>query len=558
MNSKIEEIVLKYANSVIVFLFLSVLVTSTRFLFGYSFLHNTFWIALFGTAIFLIFSTKNGGIFRKILSGFVYSLVLFLMIYSSCSLASRYLDSSFDGRDYHMDDLFVIKNGWNPVSFKMLNPQDQLYSRYYRMYYFTKGVEIYQTVLYDFFDKIEYAKGIIFVLASAVIIYGYIVFRRVFNLNPIVALFVSLSVVLNPVVICQTLNYYIDGNSYLLFCCVVFLSLILIKKNSIALILAYVFSFALFSSSKLTSFVYGFVWIFGMFLIWMWLGKLRSGNNLIILSVLGFLISVFVFCFNPFITTIRDGMPILFPIQHDYDALLKLNMPENLLYKNRVERLVLGVFSESSTERIMGTSSRLKIPFSVQPGELFSFANPDTIMGGWGAWAGGIFILFMFGFVYMICKNNYSIETKLSLLCFFAILLSCLSTPIPNNSRFTPQVWLLFVFGLVAILQYGSKIMRIVSILVGLFLIINIYSLSETYIRYNRAYTDRVRAKTQELLEYSKNNKVYFKPKYFYSEQIRLKEAGVRFDAFGSSNMCVKPVRIFEKEFPDMSVYSCP
>lgn len=195
MNSKIEEIVLKYANSVIVFLFLSVLVTSTRFLFGYSFLHNTFWIALFGTAIFLIFSTKNGGIFRKILSGFVYSLVLFLMIYSSCSLASRYLDSSFDGRDYHMDDLFVIKNGWNPVSFKMLNPQDQLYSRYYRMYYFTKGVEIYQTVLYDFFDKIEYAKGIIFVLASAVIIYGYIVFRRVFNLNPIVALFVSLSVV---------------------------------------------------------------------------------------------------------------------------------------------------------------------------------------------------------------------------------------------------------------------------------------------------------------------------------------------------------------------------
>lgn len=116
-------------------------------------------------------------------------------------------------------------------------------------------------------------------------------------------------------------------------------------------------------------------------------------------------------------------MPILFPIQHDYDALLKLNMPENLLYKNRVERLVLGVFSESSTERNMGTSSRLKIPFSVQPGELFSFANPDTIMGGWGAWAGGIFILFMFGFVYMICKNNYSIETKLSLLCFFAFLL---------------------------------------------------------------------------------------------------------------------------------------
>jgi hypothetical protein len=248
--------------------------------------------------------------------------------------------------------------------------------------------------------------------------------------------------------------------------------------------------------------------------------------------------------------------PLFYPVSSDLLKLAHENMPEDMFHKSRVERLVLSLFAVGSTNRDVGTVTFYKIPFMLEPGEMIPFVNPDIITGGFGPFVSGVLVLIMVFFVYLIVRNSYDRRLRLLLYCFFIILLTCLSTPIPNNARFTPQVWLLFVFGVACMMAVrGSPVfLGWVSIF---FLYLNIWYISESYIRYARVYTERNLQDLAYLATYSRKNPLYLELIYFYSVRVRLREAGVVFIPVPQGWTCPGQERIFKTNFPEMKLYSC-
>ncbi len=114
--------------------------------------------------------------------------------------AIHYFDTSWDGQGYHQEAIYLLKNGWNPIS-----SESNAFHQWIDVY--QKGNEIIQANIYLITNKIEAGKLLNIVLVY-IAFFVFWSFLDTLKLKKSYCFFISFVAVFNPVVFTQVFTYY--------------------------------------------------------------------------------------------------------------------------------------------------------------------------------------------------------------------------------------------------------------------------------------------------------------------------------------------------------------
>lgn len=413
---------------------LLLIVSNLSFLLGFDLNLLNLTISLLITLFVLFFIIKNN-------RDFIVSLgVASIVVLISYALATNFYDISYDGQGYHQETIYLLKNGWNPVH-EEAHPFRSWVNHY------QKGNEIMQANIYLLTNQIESVKAIGLILMYVAFSLSFS-FLNLLPMKRIYQLLIAVVVVFNPVVFTQVFTNYIDANWYLTL--VISISSLLIyfaNRERIALIV-FILSSVIFCSLKLTSipvFIVISVFVFSYHLFFYKKKMLMPFLMIFIFSVL---------CnIHPFITNVQKGYHFLHPFAGDQKTdILNQNIPKVLLNHNRIERILISLFSKPNNDRAITLNDTLKIPFSFDKSQLFLIY--DTRLSGFGFWFSGLLVITSLLMIYLLVTKNNGINKKTFLWVVFALFCTILINPAAWWARLSPQIWLfpvvIIVFGLLA------------------------------------------------------------------------------------------------------------
>lgn len=383
------------------------------------------------------------------------SMIIIFMAYQA---AITYFDTSWDGQGYHQETVYLLKNGWNPIL-----EASNAFRFWVNLY--QKGNEILQANIYMITDKIESGK-----LLNIVLIYiAFFVFWSFLDtlkVKIIYRLLLSFIVVFNPVVFSQVFTYYIDGNWYLTLVISFSSLLTYFSQKKLQDIIIFVLSSVVFCSLKFSSIPIFIVFSFFALLYHYFTQKRVMIIPFIFIFVLGLICNI-----HPFITNLQKGNHLLYPFAGAQKLdIINQNIPELLLNKNRVERLLISLFSKTNNDfKNAELSDVIKLPFMFTKQEFF--INYDTRLGGFGFLFSGVLVVTVLSVFFLILKRN-EIDKKIILWAASAVLVSVLINPACWWSRLSAQIWLLpivlIIFGLIS---KNRKTLFLSQISIGLLMV---------------------------------------------------------------------------------------
>lgn len=386
-----------------------------------------------------------------------------IIIFIAYQVAITYFDTSWDGQGYHQETVYLLKNGWNPIY-----ENSNAFRIWVNLY--QKGNEILQAHIYLITDKIESGK-----LLNIVLIYiAFFVFWSFLDtlkFKIIYKILLSFIVVFNPVVFSQVFTYYIDGNWYLTLV-ISFSSLLsYFSQKKLQDIIIFVLSSVVFCSLKFSSIPVFLVFSFFALLYYYFIQKKVMIIPFVSIFVLGLICNI-----HPFITNLQKGNHLLYPFAGAQKLdIINQNIPELLLNKNRVERLLISLFSKTNNDfKNAELSDVVKLPFMFTKQEFF--INYDTRLGGFGFLFSGVLVVSVLSMFFLVLKRN-EIDKKIILWAASAVLVSILINPACWWSRLSAQIWLLpivfILLGLVSknrntlILSHISIFLLMVNVLIS-------------------------------------------------------------------------------------------
>lgn len=290
----IKKIFLNSSFFLIVFFALVLIVSNVAFIFGF---HLSFFNAIisFFITVFLL-----GFVIRNTVD--VISSVFFAIIVSIASyyLAINYFDTSWDGQGYHQETIYLLKNGWNPIS-----SESNAFQQWIDVY--QKGNEIIQANIYLLTNKMEAGKmlNMILLYVAFFVFWTFIDTIKIKNLYKLLIGFIT---VFNPVVFTQVFTYYLDGNWYLTLLISLSSLLTYFHTKKIESIIIFVLSAVIFCSMKFSS-----IPIFIIFIFFACVYNYKYHKQIRIVPYLLIFIFGLVCNANPFITNLKRGYDALYP-----------------------------------------------------------------------------------------------------------------------------------------------------------------------------------------------------------------------------------------------------
>lgn len=432
----------------------TLIISNVLFLFTFDINIFNILISFVLSLLFLIYVAKNP---VDIIASVFVALLLFVLSYY---LAITYFDTSYDGQGYHQETIYLLKNGWNPIYEE---------SNAFRMWinHYQKGNEIIQSNIYLLTDQIESGKMINLMLLFIAVFTSF-TFLNTLNIKYYYKFLLSFIVVFNPVVFTQLFTYYLDANWYLTL--VILLSSLLsyfsTKKKLFLPI--FVLSSVIFCSLKLTS-----IPVFIVLSIFALCSHLADQKKILFKPFLSIFILSIICNINPFLTNLKNGFHILYPFAGENKTdILNQNIPIMLLNKNRIERILISLFSETTDNRDAILSHTLKIPFGVSIEQLF--INYDTRLGGFGFFFSGVLVISLMLAVYTLFIETNKLQKKIFITLFIGILCSVLINPASWWARLSAQIWLLPIIIIIFGLLSQNKIAKVLSQLSLVIFMVNI------------------------------------------------------------------------------------
>ncbi|GGP05329.1 hypothetical protein GCM10010992_20980 [Cloacibacterium rupense] len=421
----------------ICFFSITLLSSNIAFILGFDLHRIVLVIGFFISLLLLIFVVKKA---KEI---YVSVFLALLVIVISYFLAVLYFDTSWDGQGYHQESIYLIKNGWNPI-------YENSHAFSFWVNFYQKGNEIIQANIYLVTHKIESGKmfNLLMMYVSGVMVWRFI---DTLALKDVHKVLISFIVIFNPVVVTQAFTYYVDGNWYLLLV-TSFASLLLyfFDKKPQDLIV-FVFSSVIFCSIKFSS-----IPIFIVFLFFAMLYHYLYQKRIMVLPYLSVLLLVGICNVHPFNNNLQRGSHILHPFYGEQKIdIINQNIPEVLLHKNRVERILISLFSKTTNDRKVVFSEAIKLPFSFSKEEVI--LSNDTKLGGFGFLFSGILVVSVLLALSLVMKRG-EIDKKIMVLIASALLVSILVNPASWWPRLSAQIWLLPVFLMIGGLLSQDKI----------------------------------------------------------------------------------------------------
>lgn len=387
----------------------------------------------------LITMTRSHGFNRKTI--FCCILVPLVVIAVSMLISHTVWDYSYDGMAYHQTVIYAMMHGWNPVYARC--PIDDIWVNHY-----AKGMETMAALIATTCQSIESGKAINFIMLSATFC---LVSDELFHFLPgarrrKVFGYVLLAV-LSPVVIAQIFSYYIDFSMYLFV--LIILSQIhrhcriggwqplALMAVILALSISVKFNMAFWISLELLIYcgwlVYRKQW--------------RSVKRGVVLSVIGALVGMFVFSYNPYMTNLHDGHHLLYPLMGEGKIdIMTGNTPE-VLKRDRLSAVMISLLSrpgsKTDTWRYIPTKHSLEATMQY-----------DTRLGGFGF----LFIeILLFGLFIVFFVRQRTKPYKVLLLILGVLFLSLLLLPSGWWARYVPFFYLFPIAILFYVEKYGIQ-----------------------------------------------------------------------------------------------------
>lgn len=468
---------------------------------------------------------------KKRMSLEAFYMALFLIIVAA---SSQFYDTTYDGRAYHQEAIIRLAQGYNPY-YQQLDEDQELHALWINHY--PKAMEIVSSALYAFTGNIETGKAFNLLFMISNILMGIGVFLRWGRLSQGAGLVFAMILGLNPVAVCQSLTYYVDGQTWSLLLAGAYLIFLFVfeKKMAWNMILALViFSLA---NIKFTSLVYLMVMMAGYYLI---LLLTRPGKELIQTAMItgaAILIAVFFIGFNPYVTnTLINGHPF-YPVYGENKVdIITGNAPHEFKDKNRFEKFYLSFLGRSGNLMRAWSDEKidLKPPFTFDLKEIKAMAGCDVRVAGFGPLFSGIFLVS--ALLYVLNKrvkwgtgekenNWFSAKGSWIDALLFFVVFSVVINPEFWWARYVPQLWAVPVLMLLGSGFSGKK--PGLALVPVAFYLVSIFIISTVYIGSNIKETRALNRELEMLSESTQKMAVYFEN--FRSDRLKLMKKGIAY-----------------------------
>jgi hypothetical protein len=455
--------------------------------------------------------------------------------------SKQYVDQSWDSTAYHQEAILQMVDGWPEFPEKLPSsiPYDTKIDTY------PKAVWVISASIYSATSNLEGAKLLHVVLFACAFLFLFGALLRTPGISSWGALLVAAAAALNPVVIYQSLSFYVDGQLSSLI--TAFLGLVLlmstgVRRHHLLLLAALI---VLLINIKQTGVVYAAILTMGLLVV-MYIYQREWFKRTLTAALISGLLGVGVFGYSPYVTnTINHGNPV-YPILGREDVDFEAgHRPPGFNEMNGVNRLARSTFSEPTVAK--DAPSVLRIPFTMSQDKYTSkFWGADIRLGGWGVLFSGALALSLPGLLLLFFVPGKPRTVGLVLL--FTVAVSVLVNPEAWWARFAPQ-W--YLVGLIpaALLLFGTRLpVRVFGLVIVFVLLINSSLVAYTFYPFNKELTAKHHEYLQLIVDLNLPITVYFGA--FPSNRIRLQEAGISYQAVESASElgCEDPHTIFAHE----------
>ncbi len=484
---------------------LVLLITSSLFIFNVTISKYHLPIIYILSCIFYIILKRKE--IRKALLSILIASIIFLI---STFFIGKIYDSTADGNTYHKLTVGALKYGWNPLyesvgefGKKEGNPFDILEDNVNINWtdHYAKGTETFAAVVYAFTDNIE--SGKVYTLLWIFIAFGIsVLILKKIKISPLMNIFLSGLLAINPITVVQVTNLYVDG--------VLTLSLLLIvltllcknkfdNKKEAYLILALEIIWCV--NAKFTGLCFAAVFCFVFYIYDLVKAYIKSKKEFLkilrnetVYYTCIVLLSVLLIGVTSYTKNLLDHGHPFYPLYgkgHVENMVMK-EIPKDLSEKNTVEIFLTSIFSKgvnvSPSYSKENVKPQIKVPFKVTKDEILNYGVPDIRMAGFGPLFSGIFILTIIGGVILL-QTFIKTQSKQNIILSFIVLLTILGLLflLDGNywARYIPYLYILplivLIFNAKNYKSY-SKISRILSLLIFVFMSLN--TLIITYSQY--------------------------------------------------------------------------
>ena len=455
MKNKIQRIT--YGIGLLLFLFpVTLFIIATVWLMiGFDINAVLFPLSMVISAVFFYLLLTSEGYKKQTVWGIlVFAVGLCAILFT---ISGQFYDFSFDGQWYHQDAIILLKNGWNPfydqpILDEIASGKNANYINCYPKAPWTISACVYATS-----GAIEYAKFYQLVLLFASFFLSLHFMLRWFPLSILSAFLLSFVVAFSPVVVGQTLSFYVDGQLAvftlltLYFLCD-WVSNLESKVPLVVLGLCLIY----LANIKFTGLIYSMVFLFFAFSWVLWKEREKALKMVLKLSVI-MTVAIFLFgyCTYPR-NIIQHGHPF-YPIMgknNEGKEIAAAQYPMNFFGKNRFEKFYLASFALPNYTAPKTHSSIPKKLFSsnVIKASLPYYRNHQPVeMSALGPLQAELLILLLplFFLSFLFYRKSWIY------VLFFGLATSCIIQPECWNYRYVPQ--LLFIYILVIIPVLLSK-----------------------------------------------------------------------------------------------------
>jgi uncharacterized membrane protein (UPF0136 family) len=451
----------------------------------------------------------------------VVAAILGLLVAASAWISLAFYDVSFDGQVYHQEGVYQFAHGWNPLFFTGSFGTISIF-RNVILNHYPKGPWIIAASMYRLTGRIETGKFANLLLGCAAFFLALAVLagaRKKLSAGPVA---MAVLVAANPVAICQTFTFYVDGQMASLLVCLAALCFLSAADSNPWVNLVLLEAAILIIQEKFTGLVYVTILFAGFLALLAW--QKRALRKPFYMAVLALGLGTFVFGLNPYVfNTLKNGHPF-YPFYGKGELpnfSLTNDTPPEFLEANRVGNLAASILSRS---RVWPPESTLKIPWQVDRSEWRQFEEPDVRTGGFGPLFPAALVLSLAFLAIRLWRGGAApwIAT--------AIILIIIASVLPVHAcwwaRYAPQVWLVPLVALGFPQGTGERANWLLSWLVLLILGANVAGIAAVNFHGNLTATRETAAELIDLRSHAP-----FKVAFgnFPSNRFRLQEAAIPF-----------------------------
>lgn len=391
----------------------------------------------------------------------IFTLIGFFVLVVILALINNYIwDVSYDSLAYHELGVSNLYKGWNPF----YNSKDANINLW--VMHYTKASSIFAASIYKLTGTIASAKLITTLLPIVLFTLSFAVFNLIIKNRKWLSIFAAFILVINPVFIGQAFSFYVDATlGVYVIILIINLFLILFYKDLLFFKYFALINVAVFLINiKFTGLAYAGVILLAFLIVSFIYNSKKYNKNLIVFLICGFIFSVVIIGFNPYVTnTLNNGNP-LYPLAGKGKInIMTNNTPKDFRGDNGFYQAYRSLIGVPTLQDSKGAKAHtIQGLFGVNGNTLQYYSGEDARIRGFGVYSIIFIPLSFIGALYLLitCRKKKLLISSILTLVFVS------GIAIAGGgfwwARYVPFLWgLPLLVGLFMFLRKGKVIKTI-------------------------------------------------------------------------------------------------